>query len=141
MTSRRIYVSPYHSPLNLLNRPYHERSQPPKLSTSSTSSTYYIYIYIYIYIYCLCVYICIYVYIYIYIHIYTHTYRRQNVGLVGQWLTCHVHHKLFPEEEGGEEEDLVHQGYVVILEDDMQVSFATRLGLFCLCIRSLLPLD
>jgi hypothetical protein len=47
MTSRRIYVSPYHSPLNLLNRPYHERSQPPKLSTSSTSSTYYIYIYIY----------------------------------------------------------------------------------------------
>ena len=44
-----ITPSPYHSPLNLLNRPYHERSQPPELSTSSTSSTYYIYIYIYIY--------------------------------------------------------------------------------------------
>ncbi len=54
MTSRRIYLSPYHSPLNLLNRPYHERSQPPKLSTSSTSSTYYIYnIYIYMKATCL----------------------------------------------------------------------------------------
>jgi hypothetical protein len=49
-------------------------------------------------------------------------YRRQNVGLVGQWLTCHVHPKLFRDAEGGEEEDLVHHGYVVILEDDMQAS-------------------
>jgi hypothetical protein len=40
MASRRIYVSPYHSPLNLLIGPYHERYQPPKLSTSLTSSTY-----------------------------------------------------------------------------------------------------
>ena len=54
MTSRRIYLSPYHSPLNLLNRPYHERSQPPKLSTSSPSSPYYIYnIYIYMKATCL----------------------------------------------------------------------------------------
>ena len=46
--------------------------------------------------------------------------RRRNVGLVGQWLTCHVHPKLYGEFVEGEEEDLVHQGYVVILEDDMQ---------------------
>ena len=57
LASRRIYgthwhhgitASPYHNPLNLLIGPYHERYQPPNLSTSSTSSTYYIYIYIYI---------------------------------------------------------------------------------------------
>ncbi len=38
-----VYMYIYHG---LLAGPYHERSQSPKLSTSSTSSTY-VYIYIY----------------------------------------------------------------------------------------------
>ena len=65
-----ITPSPYHSPLNLLIGPYHERSQPPKLSTSSTSSTYYIYIYIY-------------TYIHTYIHTYIYTARGRHGGVLG----------------------------------------------------------
>ena len=46
--------------------------------------------------------------------------RNRNIGLVGQWLTCHVHPTLYP--EALDEGEMVHEGHVVILEDDMQAS-------------------
>jgi hypothetical protein len=86
MTSRRIYVSPYHSPLNLLtglttnalNLLSYQPPQPPQ-------PTKYIYIYIhtYIHIYTIYIYIpCIYVYTCIFIFIHTHTQAVASVALV-----------------------------------------------------------
>ena len=39
---------------------------------------------------------------------------------MGQWLNCHVHPSLYP--EALDEGEMVHEGHVVILEDDMQAS-------------------
>ena len=44
LTLLTLLTNLYHTAHGLLAGPYYERSQPPKLSTSSTSSTYYIYI-------------------------------------------------------------------------------------------------
>jgi len=78
-----IYIYIYTNPLNLLNRPYHERCLP--INLLNLLNLLYIYIYIYIYIMYICIiYICIYIYIYKYISIHTHTHTHTHtVPLLG----------------------------------------------------------